>query len=241
MAVAEAGALNPSSATDELYENGLHHLFEATQITFLKNIYGGLLFGFAGLFSLIVAAGCPGLEESNPGLARLLQGIAFPSGLVIIYFIDAELYTGYPMWLMITGLQRKGKPTQYALCLVISWIGNLLGAVFSSAVFSYATKGPRTRTNPVSSVNSQTISLSQTGISSSSKLSAAGSSSLWPCSLVRRTMMAFQKRWDSIFPSSCPLPPNSRIQWSICTSVQSVSCLGLRCPLEVSCGNVCCR
>ena len=43
------------------------------------------------------------------------------------------------MWLMITGLQRKGKPTQYFLCLVISWIGNLVGALFSSAVFSYAT------------------------------------------------------------------------------------------------------
>lgn len=139
MALAEAGALNPSEATDELYENGLRHLFEATHVTFLKNVYGGLLFGFAGLFSLIVAAGSPGLEESNPGLARLLQGFTFPSGLVIIYFIGAELFTGYPMWLMITALQRKGKLTQYALCFVVSWIGNLVGAVFSSAVFSYAT------------------------------------------------------------------------------------------------------
>lgn len=91
MAIADAGALNPSAATDELYENGLQHLFETPLLIFLKNVYGGLLFGFAGLFAQIVAAGCPGLEESNPGLARLLQGITFPAGLVIIYFIGAEL------------------------------------------------------------------------------------------------------------------------------------------------------
>ena len=94
MAKADSGALNPSDATDELYENGLHHLFQATHIISLKNIYGGLLLGLAGLFSLIASAGCPGLEESNPGIARLLQGITFPAGLVITSFIGAELYVG---------------------------------------------------------------------------------------------------------------------------------------------------
>lgn len=93
--MASSGALNPPDATDKLYESGLHHLFEATPLVFLKNVYGGLLFGFAGLFSLIAAAGCPGLEESNPGIARLLQGITFPAGLVITYFIGAELYVSH--------------------------------------------------------------------------------------------------------------------------------------------------
>ena len=137
---ASAGALNPLDATDEIYGTGLHHLYEPTQLTFLKNVYGGLLFSFAGLFALISAAGSPALEQSNPGLVRLLQGATFPVGPVIIYFIGAELYTGYPMWLAMTALQRKGRPLQYIKSLVISWVGNLVGALFSSTVFSYLTR-----------------------------------------------------------------------------------------------------
>ena len=105
---ANAGALSPLDAAEQLYQTGLHHLYEPTQLTFLKNIYGGLLFGFAGLFSLIAAAGIPSLEQSNPGLPKLIQGATFPVGLVIIYFVGAELFTGYPMWLAMTALRKKG-------------------------------------------------------------------------------------------------------------------------------------
>ena len=58
-------------------------------------------------FPLVSAAECPDLEESNPGLVRLLQGATFPIGLVIIWFVGAELYTSYPMRLAVTALQRR--------------------------------------------------------------------------------------------------------------------------------------
>ena len=106
---ANAGALSPLNAAEQLYQTGLHHLYESSQLTFLKNVYVGLLFGFAGLVSLIAAAGVPSLEESNPGLPKLLQGATFPVGLVIVYFVGAELFTGYPMWLAMTALRKKGK------------------------------------------------------------------------------------------------------------------------------------
>ena len=126
----------PLAAVHDLYTNGLHHLYEPTQLALLKNIYGGLLFSFAGLFSLVATCGSPGLE---PGLQRLLQGATFPLGLVVAYFIGAELFTGYPMWLAICALQRKGKPVQYLRVLLVSWVGNLGGAVGGAALFSYAT------------------------------------------------------------------------------------------------------
>ena len=137
---ASSGALSPLDTTHDLYQTGLHHLYEPTHLTLLKNIYGGLLFSFGGLFSLISATGCPGLKNSNPGLVRLLQGATFPFGLVIIYFIGAELYTGYPMWLAMTALQRKGRPIQYLRGLLVSWVGNLIGALFSTVMFSYMTQ-----------------------------------------------------------------------------------------------------
>ena len=136
---ANAGALSPLDAAEQLYQTGLHHLYEPTQLTFLKNIYGGLLFGFAGLFSLIAAAGVPSLEKSNPGLPKLLQGATFPVGLVIVYFVGAELFTGYPMWLAMTALRKKGDPLQYAKSLVVSWVGNLVGTLVSAFFFSYLT------------------------------------------------------------------------------------------------------
>lgn len=69
----DVGLLSPPDATVELYENGVHHLNEATSLIILKHIYGGIIFSFGGLFSNIASAGLPGLEESNPGIARLCE------------------------------------------------------------------------------------------------------------------------------------------------------------------------
>ena len=93
-----SGALSPRKAAESTLETGAHHLFEDLQLTFLKNVYGALLLSAAGLLSLILTTGTPGLTENNPGVERLLQGITFPIGLVLVYLVGAELYTGYPMW-----------------------------------------------------------------------------------------------------------------------------------------------
>ena len=86
----DVGLLSPPDAIVELYENGVHHLHQATQLVVLKNIYGGILFSFAGLFSVITSTGS-GLGESSPGIERLIHGATFPIGLVIVYFVGAEL------------------------------------------------------------------------------------------------------------------------------------------------------
>jgi len=43
------------------------------------------------------------------------------------------------MWYTMTALERKGRPIMYIRGLITSWIGNLVGALFMSGVFSYAT------------------------------------------------------------------------------------------------------
>jgi formate/nitrite transporter FocA (FNT family) len=92
------GALEPRKAAEKTLETGVHHLEEDVQLTFLKNIYGALLVSAGGLLSLILVTGSPKLSESSPGISHLLQGLAFPIGLVMVYLVGAELYTGYPMW-----------------------------------------------------------------------------------------------------------------------------------------------
>jgi len=93
-----SGALPPVKAAEDTLETGLHHLEEDLQLTFLKNIYGALLLSAGGILSLILETGSPSLTKSNPGIGNILQGITFPVGLVLVYFVGAELYTGYPMW-----------------------------------------------------------------------------------------------------------------------------------------------
>lgn len=66
MAVTDASALSPSAPTNELYANGLHHLYEAIHLISLKNIYGGLL-EFAGPFFPIITASCQESEMLNLG------------------------------------------------------------------------------------------------------------------------------------------------------------------------------
>ena len=92
------GALSPKKAAEQTLEIGVHHLEEDLQLTFLKNVYGALLISAGGLLSLTLVTGTPGLSDTNPGLPRILQGITFPVGLVLVYLVGAELYTGYPMW-----------------------------------------------------------------------------------------------------------------------------------------------
>ena len=43
------------------------------------------------------------------------------------------------MYLTLTSLSRRGKPSQYPLVLLTSWLGNLLGALFAAYTFSTLT------------------------------------------------------------------------------------------------------
>ena len=138
--MASSGALSPTDTAHSVLQTGEHHLYESLQLTFLKNVYGGMLLSSAGLLSLILTTGSPSLTSSNPGIARLLQGFTFPFGLLLVYFIGAELFTGYPMWYTMTALERKGRPTQYVKGAVASWIGNLVGTVAFAGLFTVATE-----------------------------------------------------------------------------------------------------
>ena len=83
--------LSPLDASQETLQTGIHHLDEGLELTLLKNIYGGLLLSAGGLISVVLGAGFPGMAEGNPGIERLAQGFVFPIGLILVYFVGAEL------------------------------------------------------------------------------------------------------------------------------------------------------
>jgi len=91
MPTPSSGALEPKAAAKKTLETGEHHLFEGLRLCFVKNIYGGLLLSAGGLLSMTLSGGMPGLTAENPGVKRLLQGLTFPIGLVLVYLVGAEL------------------------------------------------------------------------------------------------------------------------------------------------------
>ncbi|KAI7334683.1 Formate/nitrite transporter [Hortaea werneckii] len=134
-----SGGLTPEDAAHETLEIGMHHLCETVELAFLKNIYGGLLLSAGGLLALVLATGFPDFD-SSPGLSRLLQGTAFPVGLIVVYFLGAELFTGYPMWLAMTALDRKGFAFEYFRSTLVALAGNFVGAVWWAGMQSYFTE-----------------------------------------------------------------------------------------------------
>lgn len=89
----------------------------------------GAFIAIGGILSLIVGLGFPELTGGNPSLQRLLSGMMFPIGLILVVVLGAELFTGNNA-MLIPGYMKR----DYTLSAVIrNWsivyIGNLIGAV----------------------------------------------------------------------------------------------------------------
>lgn len=135
-AMASTGALSPADAAVDVFKDAVHHLSEPLTITFLNSIQGGLLLSAGGVLSSILSTGVNGIGKDNPAIPQLLEGLTFPIGLVLIYLVGAELFTGYPMWLAITGLGKRGKLVQYIRGPGVSWVGNFIGSLIVAGLFS---------------------------------------------------------------------------------------------------------
>ena len=133
------GALSPVEAAQATLETGSQHLSEPMLLAFVKNVYGALLLSAGSLLAQLLSTGIPGISEENPGIQRLLLGFSFPLGLIFVYFVGAELYTGYPMWYSMTMLARQGSPLQYLRSMTVVWLGNLVGALLFAYCFAIAT------------------------------------------------------------------------------------------------------
>lgn len=86
---------------------------------------------FAGLFIALGALGYQLAPDKVVGTA------IFPLGLVLCYFISADLFTGRNLLLMQT-LQKRLSVKKLVLKLVAIWVGNLSGAVTLGAIVYFA-------------------------------------------------------------------------------------------------------
>ena len=127
-------ALLPPEIATKAEEAGVRKADLNVTRTFVLAILAGAFIGLGAAFSTTVAAGVPGTAPY--GWARLLTGLAFSLGLILVILGGAELFTGNNLLVMAwaNGRLATGK-------LLRNWsivyAGNFVGAAATSG-FVYA-------------------------------------------------------------------------------------------------------
>lgn len=73
---------------------------------------------------------------SNVGLSRLVAGVVFPMGLMMVVMMGAELFTGDCLMIMGT-VEKKHRVTDLIRVLCGVYVGNLVGGILIAAMAYY--------------------------------------------------------------------------------------------------------
>lgn len=96
---------------------------------FLLAILAGMYIAFGGVFSTLVATGATGVIPY--GIIKLLQGIVFSLGLILVVVGGAELFTGNIL-MVIPLFQGKIHLIQLLRNWVIVYLGNFVGSILTA-------------------------------------------------------------------------------------------------------------
>ena len=77
---------------------------------------------------LIFAIGGPLAAAGHPSL-RLVMGASFGIALTLVVFAGSELYTGNTLFMSLGWLRKEVKLQDLGAIWIVSWIGNLIGAL----------------------------------------------------------------------------------------------------------------
>jgi nitrite transporter NirC len=71
----------------------------------------------------------------DPSIRPLVMGLTFALALTLVMFAGAELFTGHTMLMTFGLVRRRVGPGGLLGDWVLSWVGNLLGAMVLAAIF----------------------------------------------------------------------------------------------------------
>jgi formate transporter len=121
-------AFPPPAMADKAIDTGVKKTTLDTLSTFLLAILAGAFIAMGAIFATTVTAGSTGLPY---GVVRLLSGLAFTLGLIMVVVAGAELFTGNNMIVMafLSGQTTLGGLLRNWL---IVYAGNFIGAVLTA-------------------------------------------------------------------------------------------------------------
>lgn len=102
---------------------------------FVNSFMGGCLISFGGALALSTNT-APWFQTNAPGLIRTIGAMVFPVGLIMTVLTGADLFTSYCMYSVVALLHRRCSLLDLLKTWVVSFFGNLAGALFFMAVLT---------------------------------------------------------------------------------------------------------
>ena len=128
-------AIMPASMAVRAEQSGIKRASTDPLIVLVLSVLAGAFISFGAIFATTVTAGV-GLPY---GVARLLSGLVFSVGLIMVVIAGAELFTGNNLIVMAWA---NGKVKGRALLMnwVLSFTGNFIGAFLTAVLMFYTTQ-----------------------------------------------------------------------------------------------------
>lgn len=129
-------AIMPATMAVRAEESGVKRASTDPITLLVLSVLAGAFISFGAIFATTVSAGAVGMPY---GVVRLLIGLVFSTGLIMVIIGGAELFTGSNIIVMAWA---SGKVKTRALLLnwIISFAGNFVGAIATAALMFYSTQ-----------------------------------------------------------------------------------------------------
>jgi formate/nitrite transporter len=130
-------ALTPPEMAHKAVDVGISKIMLDVRTSFLLSVLAGAFIALGAIFSLTVTAGASGTGAgavSLPyGVTRLLAGLAFSLGLVLVIVGGAELFTGNVLLTFAWASRRVSTATVLRNWLIV-YVGNFVGSIGTVAI-----------------------------------------------------------------------------------------------------------
>jgi formate/nitrite transporter len=128
-------AIMPASMAVRAEQSGVKRAATDPIIVLVLSVLAGAFVSFGAIFATTVTAGT-GLPY---GVGRLLTGLVFCSGLIMVIIAGAELFTGNNL-IVMAWASGKVKARAVLTNWVLSFAGNFVGAILTAALMFYTTQ-----------------------------------------------------------------------------------------------------
>jgi len=129
-------AIMPATMAERAEESGVKRANTDPMNLFVLSILAGAFISFGAIFATTVSAGAAGMPY---GVVRLLVGLVFSAGLIMVVIGGAELFTGNNI-IVMAWASRKVTTRALLLNWVLSFAGNFVGAIATAALVFYSTQ-----------------------------------------------------------------------------------------------------
>ena len=125
-ALPSVATLMPDALAQAWEKAGTKKALQPLSTQFMLGILGGAFIGIGGMFAMITVAGSEGVVAY--GVARMLMGIAFSLGLLLVVLAGAQLFTSDCLMVMGWAGGRLGFGRVMRVRATV-WLGDLVGGI----------------------------------------------------------------------------------------------------------------